>query len=262
MTTLQIFVVDHRGVDRPGGHNAPTDVQPYGNIIKVWNPRLNGSLDESRYADYVAFHGAWMSLRLHPPDMIGFFGYRKYLWSPSWYPLWPKAHCEHAPGWVHVSRGAFDAYREYLSTWDGAEIKKQLEYCDLIQSAPYIYPPQFGGLVNDFVLHCGSEIAGNALVEAVKKHDLYDHTVNQNWPNFLMITHWSIFHCMMREIHPIMQELDWYKGDDSTNESYKERPNLYFLERIYPLWLAKSGLHFVEVPLLHCREMGPTAPGW
>jgi hypothetical protein len=268
MTDLRIWVADHRGTDstslnslaqernRIDRENADFQ-QPESEHIKVWNPRTMGGFDERYYADYNAFSGPW--LYDFKTDIIGFFGYRKYLWRPEWFPLEPKSHCDHAPGWVHVSKPDFDAYRRFLQTWDWAPVRELLKTYDLIQAAPYIYS---NDSITDFVQHCGSPTSGKALLAAVRKHGLYPPAWNLNYPNFLMITRWEVYDHMMREIHPIMMELDEFKGEDSADVHYTERPNLYYLERIYPLWLRKSGLRFIEAPMLHCRAIGPQAPGW
>jgi hypothetical protein len=275
MTTLKIWVVDHRGVDstspnalaqernRIDRENNDFPQRP-GPIIDVWNPRLRGMYNERYYADYNGFSGPWYAAKAggweYIPDLIGFFGYRKYLWMPQWFPLTPAPHCVHAPGWVHVSKRDFDEYRGWLSEWKGSQIKELLRHYDILQAAPYIYAD--GNSVDDFVKHCGSPTSGQALVDVLKKHKLYDPTWRHNYPNFLMVTHWEVYDWMMREIDPIMRELDEYHGEDSNDVNYTERPNLYYLERIYPLWLKASCLKFLEVPMLHCRAVGPQAPGW
>ena len=256
---LDIWVVDHRGITREGGHNEAADPQAEGDIIKVWNVRERESVfDERYYADFGGFHDVSQHYDT-PPDLIGFFGYRKYLWKPEWLPLQTAPHCDHAPGWLHASKQQFNVYRSFLMIWEGDEIKEQLQHCDIIQSAPYIYPHSG---IEDFVRYCGSASAGKALLEVTKRHGWYDDTVRQNWPNFLMITHWPIYKQMVDEITPLMLEMFDHRGMDSTNAAYLERPMIYILERLYPLWLKKSGYKVEEVPLLHCREVGPKAPGW
>jgi hypothetical protein len=256
---LDIWVVDHRGIDRSDGHNEAADPQPEGDIIKVWNVREHhSSFDERYYADWGAFYDVSQHY-LAPPDYVGFFGYRKYLWMPRWFHAFdPPPHCDHAPGWVHVSKIHFDIYRFWLSKWDGEPIKEMLKQYDIIQSAPYYYETDG---VEDFRRHSGSRADGFALEEVTRRHGWYNPDVYQNWPNFLMITHWPIYTQMVADITPLMLELNERRSGEGSS-GYLARPMIYMLERLYPLWLTKSKYNFLEVPLLHCREMGPKAPGW
>ena len=240
MARLEIWVHDHRDHDH----------QPTGPIIRVW-PNSPDDPPGTDYAGWRAHYGAWHKYRDagNPPDMIGFFAYRYYLWDSSWFPLSP--HGDNipppgaAPSWCKVLKQDFDVYRTFLSTWDGTAIKEQLARCDILQSAPITVG--HGGIINDFMKHCGSRGDGQALEEVTKKHGFYEFASDKIY-HWILITHWPIFDRMMREMEPLRLELhERCKGLDSGNPAYKIRAMDYVMERVYPLWLVKSGLKFKEI---------------
>lgn len=242
---LEIWVHDHRDYD----HQEP------GPVIRCW-PNSPSDPPGEDYAGWRAHYGAWRN-NLEAgdaPDMIGFFAYRYYLWDPSWFPLSPRRVEDNAPNWFGVSRNEFDAYRSFWSRWDGAAIKQQLEHCDILQSAPYYLSPANYGpdVISDF----GASRSANdtqALLEVTKKHGFYEFNSNKIY-HWLLITHWPIFDRMMREMEPLRLELhDRCKGLDSNNAAYKKRVMDYVMERVYPLWLLKSGLYFKEIIQLQCE---------
>jgi len=240
MARLEIWVHDHRDHD----HQTP------GPIIRTCTNLPTDPPGED-YAGWRAHYTAWYKYHnwADPPDMIGFFAYRYYLWDPSWFPLSP--HGDNipppgaAPNWLKVSRNDFNTYRTFLSTWDGATIKEQLTHCDILQSAPITVG--HGGIIQDFVKHCGSQNDGRALEEVTQKYG-FDKFNGDKIYHWIFITHWPVFDRMMREMEPLRLELhDRCKGLDSGNGAYKARVMDYVMERVYPLWLLKSGLDFKEV---------------
>lgn len=266
---LDIWVIDHRGAPTTStnAYQAAWEKaeqeqfdpgQPTGKIIGKVNPRTFGSLDEKFYAETTAVHGVWKSY-IEPPEYIGFWGYRKYLWTPDWFPIPTAPHCDHAAGWVYTSRFNFDAYRNFLSTWDGAPIKELLEHCDIIQAAPYTYTASSS--LEDFAMYCGSASAAAALFVTLKKHKCFDLAWNKTHPQFHMITRWATFDHMMQGLEPMRQDLDGL-GLDSTNEDFKSRAGSYFMERLYSLWLRHANFNVIEVPLLYCRELGIKSLSW
>ncbi len=243
MTRLEIWVHDYRDTD----HQTP------GPIIRVCTNLPTDPPGED-YAGWRAHYTAWYKYRdlANPPDMIGFFAYRYYLWDSSWFPLSPgSAGVSHAHNWARVSWPIFDSYRSFLSTWDGAAIKQQLEHCDILQSAPYHITGGDAGrdILSDFRAS-GSANDTQALLEVTKKYGFADFNHNKLY-HWILITHWPIFDQMMREMEPLRLELhDRCKGLDSSNVSYKKRVMDYVMERVYPLWLLKSGLKFKELTQL------------
>lgn len=244
MPRLEIWVHDHR----------TNDYQPSGPIIQIW-PNSPGDLPGESYAGWRAHYGAWIKYRKsgNPPDMIGFFAYRYYLWDPSWFPLPVQGvdqHIDRATDgkWCRTPGDAFERYRIFLSTWDGAAIKDQLSRCDLLQAAPYNIALN---TVDDFIRHCGSQNDGQAMDDVMKKYGFYQCAPKKIY-QFLFITHWPIFDRMMREMGPLRQELHGRcTGLDSPNGAYRNRVMDYVMERIYPCWLIKSGINFQEVLKLH-----------
>ena len=238
MARLEIWVHDYRDHD----HQKP------GPCIRVCTASPDDPPGES-YAGWRAHHIAWRKYQdVTPPDMIGFFAYRYYLWDPSWCHLSTHRVKDNAPQWLGVSRESFESYRSFWSTWHGEEIKRQLEQYDILQSAPcYLSPADYAAdVIGDF----GASRSANdtqALLEVTKKHGFYEFNSNKIY-HWLFITHWEVFDRMMREMEPLRLELhDRCNGRDSDNESYKKRVMDYVMERVYPLWLLKSGLNFKEI---------------
>src|SRR5208282_3421153 len=190
---LEIWVHDHRDHDH----------QKSGPVIRVCTSLPTDPPGED-YAGWRAHYAVWHKYRetAQPPDMIGFFAYRYYLWDPSWFPLSPHRVKDNAPDWLGVPSAAFDAYRTFWSTWDGAEIKRQLEHCDILQSAPcYLSVADYGAdIISDFGAS-GSANDTQALLEVTKKHGFYEFNSNRIY-HWLLITHWPIFDRMMREMEP------------------------------------------------------------
>ena len=240
MPELEIWVHDYRDHD----HQKP------GPIIRVCT-NLSTDPPGEDYAGWRAHYGAWYKYREPsdpPPDLIGFFAYRYYLWDPSWFPLSPQGVNgevdKYAKNWLRVSKPDFDTYRTFLSTWDGDKIKEQLAHVDILQSAPATIG--HGGIIKDFVKHCGSSNDGKVLEEITHKYG-FDAFAGDKLYHWIFITHWSIFDRMMREMEPLRLELhDRCKGGGS-NGHYNKRVMDYVMERVYPLWLIKSGLNFKEV---------------
>lgn len=247
MAQLEIWVHDHR--------SGNIDRQPPGRIIHVW-PNTSDDLPNEDYAGWRAHYGIWHNYldTGSAPDLIGFFAYRYYLWMPSWISLnvggLGSIH-DRAQNWRAISSPEFENYRSFLSTWDGSRIKQELTQCDILQGAPYSLPPE-QNIIHDFV-HSGSKNDTDALIEITQKYGFYEFNHNKIY-QFMFIARWSIFNRMMREMEPLRLELhDRCKGLDSNNGAYKARVMDYVMERIYPLWLIKSGVNFVEVPVLHRR---------
>lgn len=245
--SILINVIDHR----------PSDHQPVGEIIRPWLIR-DGQMPNGRYADFCALYHtwiAWMDSNEDPPhDIIGFFGYRKYLADPEFMGFYPWKSLEpaHAPDWWSLSEYEFNEARHSLVHWSGDFIKTWLAQYDILQGAPF---PMTEGrsMMRDFQdsrsrkdarrLYAEVELAG------------WEHLDSNYIYPYLFITRWPVFDRMMREMEPIRLALHWHcAGKDSTNEEYKKRPMAYVLERLYTLWLINSGLSVKHLPIVHCWE--------
>jgi len=238
---IRIFVIDHRDADaqRPG-----EIISPY----MIYGFERPGS----EYADFCALYEVWLGYTQlgTPPEIIGFFGYRKYL-API-----PFDHGEdwikpaHAPDWYQCSKEDFDEYRQMMAEFDGSDIKRLLAQYDILQAPPF----PVDNLFNDFT-RSRSRHDSHLLWDAACAYFANVHPANKIYP-YLFITRWSVFDRMMREMEPLRLELHGHTvGADSTNEEYIKRPMAYVMERVYSLWLENSGLSIREVPLLHCWEM-------
>jgi len=240
MPRMLINVIDHRDGDQ----------QPRGEIIQPY--MVYGYEEPGRkYADFCALFNNWIGWSQHgdPPEIIGFFGYRKYMvFDPI-----KGATSAHAPNWWQCNRNAFDEYRVWLALWDGGEIKRLLAQYDILQAQHYPLGPKMS-ICEDFAVS-RSKHDEELLYNAACAYFAKVHTVHKIYP-YLFITRWSVFDRMMREIEPLRQELHGKcVGVDSRDEEYKKRPMAYVMERVYSLWLENSGLSIKEMPFLHCWEM-------
>ena len=241
MPRIKIFVIDHRD----------GDAQPYGEIIEpryVEGPSVDPDFNLGpEYTDYNALWEIWHLQE--PPDIVGFFGYRKYLLGPLADPTgwtWPA----HAPHWLSCSKEHFYEYRRSLVHWDGSELLPLLAQHDIIQAPPF---PLDVPWLTDFARSRSREDA-HTICDVLIDHCLPE-TARRIYP-YLFITRWSVFDRMMREIEPLRLKLHGKcVGADSNNADYKKRPMAYVMERVYSLWLENSGLSIKELPLLHCWEM-------
>lgn len=246
MPRLEIIVIDH--LERKGSR------QSAGKVIQnylVYPADLPGP----RYADYCALYRIWTFYRSNgnEPEMIGFFGYRKYLLAGSNSLDWedPNIAPAHAPNWYKCSPKIFDFHREQLSRSDGADIKALLTQHDILQATPF---PLNESICEDFA-RSRSEHDEKRFWNVVADRFTRLHTVRRIHP-YLFITRWAVFDRMMRELEPIRQELDpLITAEDSADAAYKQRPMAYVMERVYSLWLENSCLDIHHVPLLHCWDL-------
>src|SRR6516165_10016705 len=103
--TTKIWVIDHREADH----------QPHGKIISTWQVHDDEPPGPS-YADYCALYGVWGAFTDEPPDVVGFFGYRKYLVAA----VPPGVEPAHSPNWYQCDQFRFDGFREAYAE-DGGE---------------------------------------------------------------------------------------------------------------------------------------------
>jgi hypothetical protein len=231
--TIEVWVIDHRD----------HDLQPKGRIIKPFVTRA-GDKPGSEYADYCALYNVW-HIDTKPPDIVGFFGYRKYL-----YPIdeqdYDWATPAHAPGWYCCGRRDFDDYRNWLAQWDGADITRLLESYDMLVAQPFPIPVD---IWEDFA-KSRSEIDALTCYEIMPVEPMPALI----FP-YLFITPWPVFDRLMHELELIRLQLHGRcKGEDSYNSEYKKRPMAYVMERAFTYWLKQSKLHYRTIPLLHCWE--------
>lgn len=241
MPRIALWVADHRD----------HDWQPDGEIIKVWKLDPDEPPGE-RYADFRALYTYWAFCHAHGewPEIVGFFGYRKYLCPidgdlvPEW--VLPA----HAPDWWWCYKEDFDDYRQWLVDWDGADIKRLLAQYDILQAPPF---PLTEGIWTDFARSRSHEDAQHC---KNVMSDRFEHFTDTKIYPYIFITRWSVFDRMMRELEPVRKELDpLITAADSVNSDYTKRPMAYVMERLYSLWLEASDLSIRTMPLLHCWEM-------
>lgn len=232
---LKIYVIDHRH----------TDFQPEGPIIRSWGVEED-DLPGPRYADFCALYEVWQ--KPIQSDLIGFFGYRKYLGGPVNIVGVEPAH---APNWYKMPKEAFDIYREAFQFGLPANpIKYLLAQYDILQAAPF---PIEHSIFRDFA-YTRSMHDASVLNEVLGRHN-YTLVGRKIFP-YLFITRWPVFDRMMREMEPIRLEVDpLITAEDSTDGAYTKRPMAYVMERVYSTWLQASNLSIKEMPLIHCWEM-------
>jgi hypothetical protein len=237
MPSICINVIDHR----------PDDHQPVGEIICpwFWQP---GQIPGTQYADFCALYHiwkAWDDWEYDPPyDIIGFFGYRKYL-----VPRDPKNEVwmtpAHAPNWFACREEVFDEYREgWARGHETHRLLPLLAQYDILQAPPF---PVYD-MIDDFR-------ASRSEKDAELLGDALGWKLETNIYPYLFITRWSVFDRAMWEMEPARIQLHGRcTGEDSEDPEYKKRPMAYVMERVWSHWLTHSGLSIKEVPLLHCWE--------
>lgn len=234
MRRIEIFVCDH--VEREGTR------QPFGAVVCPWTCRPEDDPGPT-YADFRALYNVW---RQGKGDIIGFMGYRKYIWFEDF-------HVSVAPnrteGWWNVTPGCFNEYRDALSHWHGASLLPQLATHDIIVTPPF----RVDSIIDDFGRSRSRQDA-STLRAALADRGI-DMASDRIYP-YIFVTRWSVFDRFMKFAWSLAQELEpLCKGEDSTNEAYKRRPMAYVLERAFSSWLENSGLSRLELPIVNCWEL-------
>lgn len=233
MRKIEIYAINH---DHPGRQPAVV-----GGISKEFvcgrDDRVSDGIpDLTTYADMRAPYWIWKNR--DDLDIIGFHGYRKFLDF--------VAHLKH-PKWYDISPTEFRQYQAWLASHDGGFIQELLAQYDIIV-APAFNCSYNIDMAEDFRRSRSS--ADWDVVEA-------ELTTSGMHTSFIrpmhFVTRASVFQRYM--------EWWWFhaerirsliKSEDALNPAYISRPMAYISERMYSLWLDRSKLSFVEVPLLNC----------
>lgn len=236
---IELIVCDY-------SERAGDDRQPIGPVIMPFIAEPDDSPGQA-YADFRALYNTWQQ---GEGDIVGFFGYRKYIYFDK---LFAGITYEgHSERWLDCDEESFYAYREELAKWDGAEILPLLATHDIIVTPPFDVSRN-GGIMADFAGSRSPKDA-SALTKALGNRGVY--TISNKIYPYIFITRWSVFDRFMKFAWPLAQELEpLCKGNDSTNETYKKRPMAYVLERAFSLWLEGSGLSSIELPIVNCWEI-------
>lgn len=192
--------------------------------------------DRPGYADARAMYYAWKNLAF---DVVGFHGYRRHINFRG-----------DTAGWTRVSLPHFRLYQEWLAGWDGSGIRSLLREHDVIVTTPY----RFGAgedLTSDF-RRSRSARDWTALQDVMGGgfdfHLPYVH-------NMFFVTSAPLFREYMSFWWGICEKLEpLVTSEDATDPSYKARAMAFLSERIFSLWLHRSGVSYIELPLLVCWE--------
>jgi hypothetical protein len=217
------------------------DLQPSGPTIQTWQIH-NDEPPGPRYADYCALYNVWGVFTDEPPDIVGFFGYRKYLM-----PLVPPGvDPAHNYNWWQCREVDFDCMRDAWAGDDGRWILPLLATHDVLVAEPFRLQTS---LITDF------SVSRSAHDAAMLEQTLPAHWKSRQIYPYLFITRWPVFNRAMHEMDTFRHQLDPVcTGVDSDDYEYKKRPMAYVMERVWSLWLEHSGLSIKHLPLLHCWE--------
>jgi hypothetical protein len=242
--SAMIWAIDHR----PDDHQAEGDVMR-SFVVRDDHPPGSG------YADYCALHTIWTGYKNHqgsPPAIVGFFGYRKYLYLTHNLVLL-SIQAAHNPGWFHVTKPDFDILRAAMTTWSSSAVEEALEDYHILQAQPfYIDVPMIG----DFAMSRSTRDAV-VLANLFKKYRLVSD--KQIYP-YLFIMRWELFDFMMDDLDMYRREIEAdIEALDSTDVAYKTRPMAYIMERLYTGWLESyhkmRTIKMRTAPLMHCWDM-------
>ena len=215
---------------------------PFGGISKEFICGLDdrsgdGIPDLQTYADMRAPYWIWRNR--DDLDIIGFHGYRKFLDFKS----------QRKPYWYDVPLYAFRDYQTWLASYSGRYIQELLAQYDMIVA------PAFD---------CSYNIN---IAEDFRRSRSPD-----DWQVFEDVMPYSRAQCQtpfIRPMHfvtraPVFNRfMEWWwphaeqirariKSADARDAAYLHRPMAYISERIYSLWLDRSELTFIEMPLMIC----------
>ena len=222
--------------DHPG-----RTAQPEGGIVRSFvagvSDRSGDNIaDRAGYADARAMYWVWKNL---VPDVVGFHGYRKHVNFRG-----------DTAGWTRVSLPHFRLYQEWLAGWDGSGIRSLLREHDLIVTTPY----RFGAgedMTSDFR-------RSRSARDWAALQDVMGGGFDYRLPyvhNMFFVTSAPLFREYMSFWWGICGKLEpLVTSEDATDPSYKARAMAFLSERIFSLWLHRSGLSYVELPLLVCWE--------
>ena len=234
---ISLWVIDYRD----------GDYQPHGKIIQPWIVHEDEP-PGPRYADYCALYNVWGVFTDEPPEVVGFFGYRKYLVPPDM-ALPAGTAPAHAPGWWQCGAPAFDRFREDYAHNDGAAFLPLLATHDILVAPPF--PLNGDSVWSDFA-------KSRSPHDAAACASIVPWSTSEQIYPYLFITRWPVFNRAMREMEPLRIALDHpCIAQDSKDAAYSERPMAYVMERVWSLWLEHSGLSVKHLPLLHCWEKQP-----
>jgi len=221
--------------------NPRREPQPVGGIARSFVAGLSDRdgdtiADRDSYADARAMYWVWKNA---PLDIVGFHGYRKHIDFRG-----------DATGWTAVSLPAFRAYQEWLAGWDGADVVSLLRQCDIIVTSPYRCAAG-EDMTSDFQRSRSprdwaalQEVMGGGFEYRLP----YIH-------NMFFVTTAPLFRAYMRFWWGVCQRLEpLVTSEDATDPAYRARAMAYLSERIFGMWLHRSGLAYVELPLLICWD--------
>ena len=234
MRKIEIYAIDYVRNNRP--------LAPYGGISKEF---VCGSDDITgdniskltTYADMRAPYWIWKNR--NDLDIIGFQGYRKFL----------DFMTRVEPKWYNTMLDDFRQYQTWLSLTDGQYIQELLAQYDIIVAPAFdcIYNED---MATDFRISRSSKDWD--VVESVIGHaGIFTSLIRP----MHFVTRASVFNRFMEWWWPLAEKIrSRIKSEDVKDLTYLARPMAYVSERMYSLWLDKSGLSVVEVPLLQCWE--------
>ena len=173
-------------------------------------------------------------------DIIGFHGYRKFL---------DFRNILQAPGWYDTLLGSFNSYQQWLAEYDGQYIRELLAHHDIIVATPFDCSYNIN-IAEDFC-RSRSTMDWDVVTAVIGAAGMGTPSIRP----MHFVTRAAVFHRYMEWWWPHAEDIrSKIRGRFVNDTAYLERPMAYISERMYSLWLDRSNLSFVEVPLLQCWE--------
>ena len=239
MRKIELYAIDY---NRPGRRVMQGS---WGGISRQFVAGLDDMIGDNisvleTYADMRAPYWIWKNR--DDLDIIGFHGYRKLL---SFIP-----HGE--PKWLDVSLDEFRKYQEWLSKWDGAHIQWLLSQYDIIVTTPF--DCSYNGDIGEDFRRSRSHDDWTVF-EDVMPYTKMEYMYTKHIYPMHFVTRAPVFNRFMEWWWPRAEEMrSRIKSIDVQDPAYKQRAMAYLSERIFSMWLDKSGLSLFKVPLVRCWD--------
>lgn len=195
------------------------------------------------HSDMRAPHYIWREHEVDY-DIIGFHQYRKHLWFRSG--LDPRR-------WHDLDLPTFEAYKRWLTEWDGRTIQSMLAQVDIIVAPPYwctngenmttdyqrSRSPKdwaaFMEVVHGFLPKANFQLPYISAMQFVTRASVFDRYM-------------TVWNGVMAALEPLIT------AEDTHDPVYKKRAIAYLDERLFAVWLEQSGLDQAMVPLVNCWD--------